>query len=55
MTLEQIKKALEHRNLNKVSETTGIPYNHLWRIREGRVAEPSYRIIDSIRDYLENN
>lgn len=55
MTLEEIKKALEHRNLNKVSEFTGIPYYTIHRIKDGKTQDPSYKVVDKLRDYLEKN
>jgi hypothetical protein len=55
MTLEQIQKALEHRNLKKVSETTGIPYYTIHRIKYGKTTDPSYKVVDKLREYLEQN
>ena len=55
MTLEDIQKALEHRNLKKVAEFTGIPYYTIHRIKFGKTQEPSYKVVDKLREYLEHN
>ena len=55
MTLEEIQKALEHRNLKKVAEFTGIAYNTVWRIATDNAKKPSFQDVQKIQEYLENN
>lgn len=55
MTLKEIQKALEHRNLRKVAETTGVSYDTVWRIAKNRSKNPSFYNVEKIKDYLEKN
>jgi hypothetical protein len=55
MTLEQIQKALQHRNLKVVSETVGIPYYTIWRIASGKSQRPAFQDVEAIKAYLEQN
>lgn len=55
MTLEEIQKALEHRNLKKVAEFTGIAYNTVWRIATDNAKKPSFQDVQKIQAYLEQN
>lgn len=51
LTLESIRRALEDRNLRRVSERTGISYSTLMRLRRGESL--SYRYVKLLSDYLE--
>jgi DNA-binding phage protein len=51
MTLEQIRKALEDRNLAEVARRTGVSRDTLYRIASG-VGAPSYDTLKSLSDYL---
>ena len=55
MTLDEIQKALQHRNLKKVAEYTGISYNTVWRIATDNAKKPSFEDVLKIKDYLEQN
>lgn len=53
MTLDQIKQALEDRRLSIVSEATGLHYNTLKNIRDGKNGNPSIKTLNKISAYLE--
>lgn len=53
MTLEQIKHALNDRNLKEVERQTGIHYVTLSRIRSGKNQNPRYETIRTLVDYLK--
>jgi DNA-binding Xre family transcriptional regulator len=55
MTLEELQAALKHRNLQKVSDTTELSYNTVWRIATGKAKRPAYEDIQKIKAYLEQN
>lgn len=55
MTLEEIQKALTHRNLQKVANTTELSYNTVWRIANGKSTRPAYEDVEKIKAYLEQN
>jgi len=52
MTLEQIRQGLKDRRLDKVSEATGIHYNTIRYIRDNESANPTYRVMVALSDYL---
>ncbi len=51
MTLEQIREALEDRNLAEVARRTGVSRDTLYRIAAG-VGSPSYETLKALSDYL---
>lgn len=51
LTLEQILKGLEDRNMSKVAEKTGIHYNTIVAINSGK-AKPSYDVLVKLSAYL---
>lgn len=53
LTLEQIKDALQDRNLREVSRRTGIGYNNLYGIARGDRNNPTYSVLKPLSDYLE--
>lgn len=53
LTLENIRKALEDRNLRRVSERTGISYSTLMRLRRGDTL--SYRNVKQLSDYIKDS
>lgn len=55
MTLEQIKKVLEGKNLARVSRETGIGYNYLYSIATGRRENPSLKIYQKLAEWAEAN
>jgi len=52
LTLESIRKALEDRNLRRVSERTGISYSTLMRLRRGETI--SYTHARLLSDYIKD-
>lgn len=52
LNLEQIRTALDDRNLEKVSENTGIHRNTLAAIRAGTNTNPTYATLKVLSDYL---
>lgn len=53
MTLDQIRKSLADRSLPIVARMTGIHYNTLRNIRDNRDANPKWRTLKTLSDYLE--
>lgn len=53
LTLENIRKALQDRNLQKVAEATGYTRSYLAAIRRGSAENPSYQVVKRLSDYLE--
>jgi transcriptional regulator with XRE-family HTH domain len=52
LTLEEIRERLIDRRLPIVAKATGLGRKTLWEIREGRVTNPSYRVLKTLSDYL---
>tara|TARA_R110000822_G_scaffold3973_13_gene17102 strand:- start:2245 stop:2427 length:183 start_codon:yes stop_codon:yes gene_type:complete len=52
LTLDQLRTALDDRNLEKVSARTGIHRNTLAAIRNGTNANPTYATMKALSDYL---
>jgi len=53
MTIEAIREALRDRRINMVSRATGLHYNTIKGVRDNADANPSYRVIKALSDYLE--
>jgi hypothetical protein len=53
MTLEQIQQALSDRMPAKVSEATGVHYNTIRQVRDNPEANPTYKVIKALSDYLQ--
>lgn len=53
MTLEQIRRALADRMPGKVATSTGIHYNTIREIRDNPDANPTYKVLRALSDYLE--
>ena len=53
MTLEQIRKALSDRMPSKVAQATGLHYNTIREVRDNPNANPTYKVIKVLSDYLE--
>lgn len=53
MTIDQIRTALEDRNLKEVERKTGIHYVTLSRIRSGKNNNPRYETIRVLVEYLK--
>jgi len=54
MTIEQIIKALQDRNLNEVSRQTGIHVVTLSRIKNGHHRNPRYETVTTLATYLKS-
>jgi len=53
LTVEQIKKRLEHSNLKAVATATGVHFNTVYRfVKDG--SQPSYKTVKALSDYLES-
>ena len=52
LTLDQIRTALDDRNVEKVSQRTGIHRNTIAAIRNGANANPTYTTMKALSDYL---
>lgn len=55
LTLEQLKQALKDRRPSMVADATGLHFNTIRQIRDGENANPTYKVIKALSDYLENN
>jgi len=53
MTLEQIRNALSDRMPAKVAEATGLHYNTIREVRDNPSANPTYKVLVALSDYLE--
>jgi hypothetical protein len=52
-TLEQIRIQLQDRRLGMIVKATGIHYNTLKDIRDNADANPTYKVLALLNDYLE--
>jgi hypothetical protein len=52
-TLEQIRTQLQDRRLGMIVKATGIHYNTLKDIRDNADANPTYKVLALLNDYLE--
>ena len=55
MTLNNIRIALQDRRIGLVSQATGLHVNTIRDLRDGENANPSYRVLAALSDYLEKN
>lgn len=52
MTLEQIKQALRDRRPGIVAEATGLHFNTVRDVRDNPDANPTYKVLRALSDYL---
>jgi len=52
LSLDAIRACLQDRKLRHVAEATGLHYNTLWKIRQGRAKRPSLDVILRLSRYL---
>jgi transcriptional regulator with XRE-family HTH domain len=52
LTLEQIQEQLKGRVLLKVAEESGVHYHTVRNYALGRVARPSYEVLQKLSEYL---
>jgi hypothetical protein len=53
MTIEQIRLALQDRRISMISAATGLHYNTIRAVRDNEDANPSYKVLKALSDYLE--
>ena len=53
MTLEQVRQALQDRNLAKVASATNLHYETVRRVYKGDYKQISYNTIKELSDYLQ--
>ena len=54
MTIEEIRKQLQDLRPVRVSEATGLHANTIRDIRDNPQANPTYRALKALSDYLES-
>ena len=54
MTLDQIKAALADRRISMVAAGTGLHVNTVIEVRDSPKANPTYRVLKALSDYLSN-
>jgi len=52
LTLEQIREALRDRMPARVAESTGLHYNTIRDVRDNPDANPTYKVLKALSDYL---
>ena len=55
MTLNHIKQRLKDLRPSRVAEATGLHFNTVRDIRDNPEANPTYKVIKALSDYLEQN
>lgn len=55
MKLEDIRGLLKDRRVSIIAEATGIHFNTIREIRDNENANPTYRVMTKLTDYLESN
>lgn len=53
LTLEQIRIGLSDRVISKISAATGVHYNTIRAIKDNPDANPTYRVLVALSEYLE--
>lgn len=51
--LEEIRENLHDRKLTVVADCTGLHYNTVYRIANGKSKDPAYSVIKRLSDYLD--
>lgn len=55
MTLDQLKQALKDRRPTMVAEATNVHFNTIRDIRDNPNANPTWKVMKALSDYLENS
>jgi hypothetical protein len=55
MKLEDIRGLLKDRRVSMIAEATGIHFNTIREIRDNENANPTYKVMTKLTDYLESN
>jgi len=53
LTLDEIRRRLQDRRPGRVAEACGLHINTILAIRDNKDANPTYRVIKALSDYLE--
>lgn len=53
LTLDEIRKALQDRRPGVVAQATGLHYNTVRDVRDNLEANPTYKVLVALSDYLE--
>lgn len=53
LDLEEITRLIKQNGLKKTSMETRINYDQIWRIASGRDANPQYKTLKKLSDYLQ--
>ena len=54
LTLEEIREKLSDRRLGLVADATGLHLNTVRQVRDNAEANPTYKVIRALSDYLED-
>jgi len=52
LSLDDLRACLQDRRLKHVARATGLHYNTLWKIRQGRAKRPSADVVLRLTRYL---
>lgn len=52
MTVDEISEALKDRRIPVVARAIGVHHNTVSAIRDGKVKNPSHRVVSALSDYL---
>lgn len=55
MKLEDIRGLLKDRRVSIVAKETGIHFNTIREVRDNQDANPTYRVMTKLTEYLEGN
>jgi hypothetical protein len=55
MRLEDIRGLLKDRRVSIVAKATGIHFNTIREVRDNQDANPTYRVMTKLIEYLEGN
>lgn len=54
MLIEDIRKQLQDIRLSRAAQATGLHVNTIRDVRDNPQANPTYRVVKSLSDYLES-
>lgn len=54
LNIDQIRDKLQDRRLARVAEVTGLHYNTILGVREGKT-DPAYSVVKALSDYLSTS
>ena len=52
LDLQEIQRQLQDRRLSCISRATGLHYNTVYSIKQGKAQNPSYQVVKALSDYL---